>query len=138
MVNNNMYNKTNFNFGYACICTELRKKNIFSSRTMRLKTLQEKGIKYAQELSLKNLNDLLYMLKWNIENEIYFMRISSDIFPFASHKDYGYSIDFADDILKKIGDFAKTNKIRLTMHPGQYNVLSSPSESVIITLLTQN
>jgi UV DNA damage endonuclease len=133
-----MYNKTNFNFGYACICTELRKKNIFSSRTMRLKTLQEKGIKYAQELSLKNLNDLLYMLKWNIENEIYFMRISSDIFPFASHKDYGYSIDFADDILKKIGDFAKTNKIRLTMHPGQYNVLSSPSESVIITLLTQN
>jgi UV DNA damage endonuclease len=62
------------------------------------------------------------MLKWNVENDIYFMRLSSEIFPFASHADY---------LLIEIGEYAKTHKIRLTMHPAQFNVLSSPNEKVV-------
>lgn len=121
----------NFNFGYACLCTELRKKNVFCSRTLRIKTLEEKGMGYVKELCVKNLKDLMSMLKYNLDNDIFFMRMSSDMFPFASHKKYGYSLDFADEMLKEIGTFAKQNKIRLTMHPGQYNVLSSNKEDVI-------
>lgn len=49
---------SNFNLGYACICTELRKKNIFSSRTCRLKTLQDKGFDYVKNLAIQNLKDL--------------------------------------------------------------------------------
>jgi UV DNA damage endonuclease len=56
--------------------------------------------------------------------------MSSEMFPFASHPEHGYSIDFADELLKQVGDYAKSNGIRLTMHPGQYNVLSSPTEKV--------
>jgi len=41
-----------------------------------------------------------------------------------------YSLDFADEILKKIGKFVKTNNMRLTMHPGQYTLLSSPNENI--------
>jgi UV DNA damage endonuclease len=121
----------NFNLGYACICTELRSKNIFCSRTLRLDTINKKGIEYVQSLAIQNLNDLLVLLEYNLANEIYFMRISSDIFPFASHPIHGYSLDFADSLLKKIGTFAKESKIRITMHPGQYNVLSAIKPEII-------
>jgi UV DNA damage endonuclease len=123
----------NFNLGYACINTELRKQKppVFSSRTLRLDTLKSKGLDYVKELAIQNLKDLLIILQWNVENDIFFMRLSSEIFPFASHPEHGYSIDFAQDLLTEIGNYAKKNKIRMTMHPGQYDVLSSPNENVI-------
>ncbi len=124
---------TNFNFGYACLNTELRKQKppVFTSRTLRLATLQEKGFSYLKSLIDQNLKDLLTQLEWNVEHNIFFMRLSSEVFPFASHFDHGYSIDFAHDQLQKIGNYVKQNGIRLTMHPGQYNVLSSPNEIVV-------
>jgi UV DNA damage endonuclease len=121
----------NFRFGYACINTVLRKKKIFSSRTCRLATLEKKGIDYVKSLAFENLKDLLVILKWNKENGIYFMRLSSEIFPFASHAKHNYSLDFADDLLKEIGIYAKENNMRITMHPSHYNVLSSPHEHVV-------
>lgn len=121
----------NFRLGYACICTKLRNQNIFSSRTLRLNTLKAKSNSIAKELATQNLKDLLTMLKWNKQNDIYFMRLSSEIFPFATHDEHGYSLDFADTLLKQIGNYAKENKMRLTMHPAQFNVLSSPSEKVV-------
>jgi UV DNA damage endonuclease len=121
----------NLNFGYACICNCLRKKNIYSSRTLRLATLEQKGIEYAKELAIKNLNDLLLILKWNKENNIFFFRMSSDMFPFATYSGYSYVLDFVDDKLKEIGNYAKENNMRLTMHPSQFNVLSSSDEKVV-------
>ena len=130
------------NFGYACLNTELRKNNIFSSRTVRLATLEKNGIQHVKDLAIKNLKDLLTILKWNKENNIFFFRISSELFPFATYKkkinnitpecDNGlYLLDFADSYLKEIGDYAKSNNIRLTMHPAQFCVLSSKSEDVV-------
>jgi UV DNA damage endonuclease len=123
--------KENFNLGYACLNTKLRKKNIFMSRTCRFETYNQKGFDYIKELSLQNLRDLLTILKWNNEKDIKFMRISSEIFPFASSLDYGYSIEFAKELLQEIGDYAKNNNIRITMHPGQYCVLSSKTQYII-------
>ena len=122
---------SNFRLGYACICTELREQNIFSSRTLRLSTLNSKSNSISKELAIQNLKDLLTMLKWNKKNDIYFMRLSSEIFPFATHKIHGYSLDFADTLLKEIGSYAKEHNIRITMHPAQFNVLSSPHQNVV-------
>lgn len=122
---------TNFTLGYACICNCLRKKEIFTSRTIRLNTIKSKGIEYAQSLAVQNLKDLLSILKWNKENNIFFFRMSSEMFPFATYPDYKYTLDFVDDLLKEIGNYAKENKMRLTMHPSQFDVLSSPDEKVI-------
>jgi UV DNA damage endonuclease len=121
----------NFRLGYACICTKLQKEGIFCSRTLRKSTLEKEGIDYAKRLALQNLRDLLTVLKWNKEHNIFFMRISSGLFPFGSHPEYHYPLDFADDLLKEIGNYAKSNGIRLSAHPSQYNVLSSPNETVI-------
>lgn len=123
----------NFRLGYACLNMTLReqKPSVFCSRTLRLQTLKTKGLEYVKELGIQNCKDLLTILKWNVENDIYFMRLSSEIFPFASHLEHGYSLDFTDNFLKEAGNYANENGIRVTMHPGQYDVLSSPNESVI-------
>ena len=59
-------------------------------------------------------------------------RISSDLIPFASRPDYPFfwREQFADR-LEKIGEKAKKNAIRLSMHPGQYTVLNSPNNDVV-------
>jgi UV DNA damage endonuclease len=125
----------NFTLGYACICTQLEKQGIFTSRTMRLKTFLDKGMDYVKELALKNLTDLMKIMEWNAKNDIKFFRLSSEIFPFAGHPEYGYSLEFADKLLRKIGAYAKKNDIRVTMHPSHFNNLASESERVINSTL---
>lgn len=123
----------NFRLGYACINMHLREQKppVFTSRTLRLATLKTKGLDYVKELAVQNVKDLLTILKWNKDNDIYFMRLSSEMFSFASHLEHGYSLDFADSLLKEVGKYANENGMRLSTHPGQYNVLSSPNETVI-------
>lgn len=47
------------------------------------------------------------------------MRVSSEMFPFASHEEYGYTLDYADAELKAAGEAARQHNMRLTTHPGQ-------------------
>lgn len=121
----------NFNLGYACLCSCLRKKGVFSSRTLRISTMKTKGIDYLKELIISNLDDLMKILIWNLQNNILFYRLSSEIFPFAAHSEYSYSLDFVDSKLKEIGKYANDNGMRLTYHPGQYNVLATDKEHIL-------
>ncbi len=59
------------------------------------------------------------------------MRMSSEMFPFASHKEYGYTLEYADKELKDAGDLAKQFGHRLTVHPGQFTQLGSPRDEVV-------
>ena len=128
--------------GYACINTELnslpKNNRITTNRTMIKKTFDAKGVKYASELSLSNVEDLLQIVKWNEENNIKFFRMSSEMFPWASH----YNIDDMPDIdeiskkLKEVGDYAKQHNHRLTFHPGPFNKLASPKENVVKNTIT--
>ncbi|KAG1715613.1 hypothetical protein ID866_1537 [Astraeus odoratus] len=56
---------------------------------------------------------------------------SSEMFPFASHEIYGYSLTYCAPLLAQIGDLAKKYGHRLTMHPGQFTQLGSPRERVV-------
>ena len=121
--------------GYACINLTLAKNNpkITTNRSMVKKTFLNKGAIYAGKLALQNVKDIIKILEWNLENNIFFFRISSDIFPWASH--YNISnlpqYDEIKDKLLEAGNFAKKNNIRITAHPGPFNVLVSPNENVI-------
>lgn len=121
----------NLTLGYPCINTELEKRGILTSRTMRLKTYLDCGIPYVKELAIKNLEDLLVIMEWNAENDVHLFRLSSQMFPWGNHPEYGYSLEFADKLLKRIGAYAKKHNIRLTMHPSHFNNFASPSKSVI-------
>lgn len=123
--------------GYACINTGFserpKSQRITTNRTMIKKTFDAKGIHYASELTLSNVTDLMEIVKWNEENGIKFFRMSSEMFPWASH----YNIDDMPHIkeiskkLKEVGDFAKEHNHRLTFHPGPFNKLASPKENVV-------
>lgn len=123
------------NLGYACINMTLgeQKPKITTNRSMIKKTFIDKGIDYAGELSLLNSRDLCEIVKWNVENGINFFRISSDIFPWASE----YNIEDLPQyqriktVLSSCGNYARENGVRLTSHPGPFNVLVSPREHVV-------
>ena len=124
------------NLGYACINMGFsslpKSKRITTNRSMIKRTFKERGLAYASELALQNVKDLLKILEWNEKNNIKFYRMSSDIFPWMSeyeirdlpdYNDIAYHLDCA-------GEFATVHGHRLTFHPGPFNVLGSPRQSV--------
>ena len=121
------------NLGYACINTVLSENKITTNRTMRRKTFDAKGIDYVSDLALANVKDLKTYVQWNNEMKIKLFRLSSQIFPwsdeyFVSHlKDY----DEIASIMLEVGKIAKDAGQRLTMHPGPYNCLASPTKKVV-------
>lgn len=121
------------NIGYACINMTLAEQNVFTGRTMRYATLKAKGLGYASELALQNCKDLLTILKWNVENEIYLFRMGSDIFPWGNKINVFEYPDIKEiqKVLEECGDFARQNGIRITTHPGPFNLLASPKPEVV-------
>ncbi len=116
----------NHKIGYACtpICLPYR-----TSRNTILKNFTEEKF---NECVKGNLTDLKSILDWNVENNVFFFRISSDIIPFASHdvNDIEWWDTFKYE-LEDIGTFIKENDMRVSMHPGQYTVLNSTKEEVV-------
>ncbi|KAM6519148.1 N-lysine methyltransferase setd6 [Fusarium falciforme] len=148
--------------GYACLNTYLRNASppVFSSRTCRIASIldhrhplqhpsepehptknrpdkskpadPERGLKYVQELGLANARDIVKMIRWNHKYGIKFMRLSSEMFPFASHEEYGYKLaPFAADVLAEAGKVAAELGHRLTTHPGQFTQIGSPRKEVV-------
>ena len=128
------------NLGYACINMTLgkNKPKVTTNRSMIKRTFLEKGIDYAGELSLQNARDLFTILEWNNKHNIKCFRLSSDIFPWASE----YGIENSpyykriETILQACGKYATDNGIRITSHPGPFNVLVSPREHVVENTIT--
>lgn len=118
--------------GYACIPMGVPYK---TTRGFILKNFSSE--RFLEALSL-NLKDLKNILKYNVENDILMFRISSDIVPFGSHNINTIKWwDVFKDELEDIGKFIIENDIRISMHPGQYTVLNSPSEDVVLKSLAE-
>jgi UV DNA damage endonuclease len=108
-------------------------KKVTTNRTMVKRTLESKGLDYVSELALANASDIIKILEWNRLNGINFFRLSSAIIPWGDSIDITQLKDYKQIKfeLKKAGDFAKFWNIRITSHPGPFNVLVSPNESVV-------
>ena len=128
------------NLGYACINMTLsgQKPKVTTNRSMIKKTFKEKGLSYAGELGMLNAADLSKILKWNVDNNIKCFRLSSEFFPWASEykfKDLPQYLRIKT-LLAGAGNYAKQNGLRLTSHPGPFNVLVSPREHVVENTIT--
>ena len=121
------------NLGYACINTALSANKIFTNRTMRRKTFDAKGIDYVSDLALANIKDLKTIIQWNNEMKIKLFRLSSQIFPWSDEYDIKDLKDYNEiaELMLEIGKIAKDAGQRLTMHPGPYNCLASPTQKVV-------
>ena len=121
------------NLGYACINTALKSGGIFTNRTMRRKTFESKGLDYVSELALQNVKDLETHIHWNNEHGIKLFRLSSQIFPWMEEYEWSDLKDW-DEISSRmldIGKLATESGQRLTMHPGPFHCLASPTPKVV-------
>ena len=128
------------NLGYACINMTLsgQKPKVTTNRSMIKKTFTEKGVNYAGELGMLNAADLGRILRWNVENGIKVFRLSSEFFPWASEYKFEDLPQYLriKTLLAGAGHYAKSNGMRLTCHPGPFNVLVSPHKHVVDNTIT--
>ncbi|MGM0405815.1 MAG: UV DNA damage repair endonuclease UvsE [Thermoplasmatota archaeon] len=111
--------------GYPCINRSI---DCTTNSTFRLKSYSVENLIGKVE---NNLDCLERILRFNIERDMLFFRISSDLVPFASHEvnDYDWGEHFRDKF-KEIGSIIKKNNMRISMHPDQFIVLNSNKEDV--------
>ena len=135
--------RLSLNIGYACINMQLsypkqygnkpKDKPITTNRSMIRRTFDTKGIPYASEKTLLNVKDLDTIIDWNIMYGYKLFRITSNLAPWKSEYDWS-DMPHIKDIkwyLHSIGVKALTHEVRLTSHPGPFNVLTSPHEHVV-------
>jgi UV DNA damage endonuclease len=124
--------------GYCCISMGINEKkkkadHITVNRGMIKRTFESRGLLYVSELVKQNLNDTLKIIDWNVKNKIFVYRLSSDSFPWMTHYKFEDLPDFSTikALLQRIGNQAKLNEMRLSLHPGPYCVLSSENDEVV-------
>ena len=94
-----------------------------SGKTFRLKSYSEERIISTVQ---DNLRCLLDMCRFNAEHGILFLRITSDLIPFASHPvcRFDWRTFFADS-LDEIGALIRSQGMRISMHPDQFTLINS-------------
>lgn len=117
--------------GYACINMSIAAR----FGTCRKNKVEEQGIQVVRNLLLRNFRVVLRILEWNNNYDMALYRLSSDLVPFGSHPMLD-GWDWWNDpeviqIAERCRQVAWLNNHRITIHPGQYNNLSSPNKDVV-------
>lgn len=120
--------------GYVAISLTLNEVDHYQTITWtKFHQLDRKeGEKKLNDIINHNLDYLERILKYNLQNEVYFYRMSQSMIPLATHPDYSY--DYISNYQKKwkrIGKIIKKNKMRIDMHPNQFCVLNSLNSGVL-------
>lgn len=127
------------NYGYCCINLTLDKQGIKIGRGMIKRTFESKGINYASNLAAANVRDMIDIIKWNNQHGIKLYRMSSNLFPWMSEYELEDLPDWPTikNLLKGAGTLAKKYGQRITFHPGQFNILTSEREDIVINTLKE-
>ena len=72
-----------------------------------------------------------------LDESLRMVRLSSDILPVYTHSDWKFFYGLSDvrayceREFAKVGDLARANNVRLSMHPGQFVVLASDNQGIV-------
>jgi len=116
-----------------------KRAKVFTNRSTVLATVRnldpDARPDFFGQLLLANAHDLLEILRWNEANGIRLFRLSSEIAPFMTHPEVGYTLDdlhpSVSEALAECGRFAAAHGHRLSSHPGPFNVLASADPRVV-------
>ncbi|HAX73733.1 MAG TPA: UV DNA damage repair endonuclease UvsE [Firmicutes bacterium] len=121
--------------GYVAIALKLEGVTTSSPVTYKkyssIESEKEK-LSLLKRVAQSNLEDLIKVLNYNIENDIHFYRMTSKLIPLATHKEVLW--DYAPHIKKQcavIGELIAKHEMRVDTHPDQFNVLNSVNDHVI-------
>ncbi|MFL1469835.1 UV DNA damage repair endonuclease UvsE [Paraclostridium bifermentans] len=121
--------------GYVAIALNLPKvtssSTVTYSRYSKMNTEADK-LNKLKEVTRSNIYDLEKILNYNIENQIHFYRITSNLIPLGTHPEvtFDYRKYFKKDF-EYIGNIIRKNNLRIDSHPDQFNVINSIKENVV-------
>jgi len=83
------------------------------------------------ETVLRNLDCLGRQLEYNRDHGLLFLRITSDLVPFASHPvcAFPWPDEFAPRFAA-LGRLIRQSAMRISMHPDQFTLINSPDEDI--------
>ncbi len=143
--------KSKVRLGYACVNMTLTGRpkkaggRVTTSRTCRKATWQNGSdnpkdwdLHLVGERALLNANDLLHYLEWNVDHKITLFRLGSELFPWHDHYELHQLPQFNEIAAKlmECGNYARKHGLRITTHPGPFNVLGSPNPEVVERTIT--
>jgi len=112
--------------GYPCINWSI---GCTSNITLRIANYTDQA---CIQLAANNLACLSKILKYNVENNLLYFRIGSDLIPFASHEIC--KVEW-DSILKEaffnLGEYIKENNLRISMHPDQFVLINAEKKEIV-------
>ena len=117
--------------GYACLNIGTPHTNIRG--LMKKSATPEK----LTEVTVHNLAALERMIDYNRKNDIKLFRISSDLVPFGSSP--VNALDWPEihkQTFERIAAKIHKSGMRVSLHPGQYTILTSPIEDVVERAIT--
>lgn len=115
----------------------------YNTKTTTLKWIKSVDEKTAEEklfsIISHNLESQIKMLLYikSLPEVLHMFRISSDLLPLYTHSSckWFYKQKYVQEFLEKkfseIGNLARKENIRLSMHPGQFCVLASSNENIV-------
>lgn len=117
--------------GYVSISKTL--DGITSSSTITITNFnRNKDYNKLDKVIISNLEALIDILKYNIANNIYFYRITSNLIPLATFKEISFDyINKYTRYYKEISTLINSNNLRVDMHPGQFCVINSTKKDVV-------
>ncbi|MEV5116052.1 UV DNA damage repair endonuclease UvsE [Peribacillus frigoritolerans] len=91
----------------------------------------EKGMEKLLDVTRQNIENTLRVLQYNTAHQIEVYRMSSSIVPLATHPEIEW--DFVTPFKKEwkqLGDWATAHKMRLSFHPNQFTLFTSPKPEI--------
>ncbi len=111
--------------GYPCLNLTIGCK---ADRTFRLKSFSEPRL---IETVTGNLDCLQTILRWNVERNILFFRITSDLVPFASHPVCHFDwLRHFRAAFRELGEYIRAHHLRISMHPDPFTLINSRDEAI--------
>ena len=120
-------------FGY--VSTALSLWEASPSRTLTFtnwkKQDEESRMEKLYFLTEQNLKNTLRILHYNIAHGIEVYRMSSSLVPLATHPEvmWDFTTPFAS-LFKEIGDLIQQHQLRVSFHPNQFTLFTSPKEHI--------
>lgn len=126
--------------GYVAIALSLPKVTTSSTVTFSnySKLINEDDkLNKLKKVTKSNLDALEEILKFNINNNIHFYRISSRLVPLSTHPEVSWDyLKYFEKDFKYIGNLIKENNLRIDSHPDEFNVINSTKPNVVKNTIT--
>lgn len=112
--------------GYPCLNRTI---GCTPSRTFRLASYSDDRLRDTVQANLTCLGTIL---EYNVRHGLLFLRITSDMVPFASHPvcTYPWGEYFRNEF-QRLGEFIRQHRFRISLHPDQFVLLNTPDPDVL-------